>query len=102
MTQVKKRNRNAGVFKGKSESSKYFAENPEARKKKNEYNKKYHSTEKRKAYRAELNAANRKRGSKPGDGMDLSHTKSGGLVKEKASTNRARNGQNGKSTKKKA
>ena len=34
-------------------------------------------------------------------GKDVSHTKSGKLVREKRSTNRARNGKGGKSTKKK-
>jgi hypothetical protein len=52
-------------------------------------------------YRASLNKANRKAGTYGnGDGVDMSHTKSGRLVKEKATKNRARNGANGKSTKK--
>lgn len=75
---------------GKSKSAKYYQDHPEARKKKNAYNTKYHSTKKRKKYRAELNAANRKRGKK-GDGKDMSHTRSGKLVLESASKNRARN-----------
>lgn len=91
------RNSLAGKFTGKSKSAKYFAENPEARKKKNEYNKEYHSTPSRIKYREELNAANRKSGTYGnGDGKDKSHTKSGKLVSEKASTNRARNGKGGK------
>ena len=86
---------------GKSESSKYFAANPESRKKKNEYNTKYHATPERKKYRAELNKANRKAGTYGnGDGMDKSHTKSGKLVNESASKNRARNGKGSKSSKK--
>lgn len=98
---AKKRNSNAGKYTGKSKSSKYFAENPEARKKKNEYNKKYHQTEERKNYRVELNRANRSDGTYGNkDGKDASHTKSGKLVKESASKNRARNGKNGKSSKK--
>ena len=80
---------------GNSKSSKYFAANPEARKKKNEYNKKYHATPERKKYRAELNKANRATNGY-GDGMDKSHTKSGRLVDEAASRNRARNGKGGK------
>jgi hypothetical protein len=95
------RNSLAGKSTGKSKSARYFAENPEARKKKNEYNKEYHSTPSRIKYREELNAANRK--SKTygnGDGKDKSHTKSGKLVSEKASTNRARNGKGGKPKKK--
>ena len=87
------RNKLAGKYKGKSKSSKYFAENPEAREKKNAYNKEYHSSKERNEYRAELNMANRKAKTYGnGDGKDISHTESGKLVKEKQSTNRARNG----------
>jgi hypothetical protein len=69
-------------------------------KRKREYDKKYNATKKRKEYRAKLNAANKEAGTYGnGDGMDMSHTKDGRLVKEKRSSNRARNGQNGKSTK---
>ena len=89
----KKRNGLAGKSTGKSESAKYFASNPEARAKKNAYNKAYHATPERKAYRASLNKANRSAGTYGnGDGKDASHTKSGKLVKETASKNRARNG----------
>ena len=86
-----KRNSRAGKSTGKSDSAKYFASHPEARAKKNEYNKKYHATEERKNYREELNRANR-RSKGYGDDKDMSHTKSGKLVEEKRSTNRARNG----------
>jgi hypothetical protein len=56
------------------------------------YDKKYQSTEERKKYRVELNKANRKDGTYGnGDGMDKSHTKSGKLVNESQSKNRARN-----------
>ncbi len=82
-----RRNKLAG--KGKSKSSA----------KKKAYDTKYHSTTKRKKYRAELNRANKKAGTYGnGDGLDMSHTKKGKLVKEKASTNRARN-KKGKSKK---
>jgi hypothetical protein len=84
-----------------SKSAKYFRDNPEARKKKNEYNTAYHSTPERKKYRVKLNKANRDAGTYGnGDGKDMSHTKSGKLVKESASANRARNGKDGGSTKK--
>jgi hypothetical protein len=87
------RNKLAGKSSGKSKSAKYFAANPEARAKKNAYNKEYHSTEERKNYRAKLNKANHDAGTYGnGDGKDMSHTKSGKLVKEKESSNRARNG----------
>jgi len=50
------------------------------------------SSAERKKYRALLNKANRKAGTYAnGDGLDMSHTKSGKLVKEKQSKNRARN-----------
>lgn len=89
----KKRNSNAGKSTGKSKSAKYFAKNPEARKKKNAYNTKYHATPERKKYRADLNKANR---SKPNSkGQDKSHTKGGKITNEKRSTNRARNGRGG-------
>jgi hypothetical protein len=68
---------------------------------KKEYDKEYHATGTRKRYRAELNKANKKAGTYGnGDGMDMSHTKSGAMVRERMSSNRARNGKNSKSTKK--
>lgn len=96
-----KRNTLAGSKKGTSKSARYFQNNPEAREKKNEYNKKYHSTEERKEYRAGLNKANKDAGTYGNkDGKDRSHTKSGKLVSESQSKNRARNGKGGKSSKK--
>tara|TARA_R110001599_G_scaffold273473_1_gene474718 strand:- start:151 stop:429 length:279 start_codon:yes stop_codon:yes gene_type:complete len=86
------RNTLAGKGKGKSRSAKYYAANPKARKKKQEYDKKYHSSSKRKKYRSELNAKNRKDGTYGNkDGKDMSHTKKGKMVKEGQSKNRARN-----------
>lgn len=96
-----KRNTLAGTKTGTSRSAKYFQNNKEAREKKNEYNKKYHSTDERKAYRAGLNKANKEAGTYGNkDGKDKSHTKSGKLVSEGQSKNRARNGKGGKSSKK--
>lgn len=87
------RNKLAGKSTGKSKSAKYFAANPEARKKKNDYNKEYHSSPERVNYREDLNQANRKAKTYGnGDGKDMSHTKKGKLTKEKQSSNRARNG----------
>ena len=60
---------------------------------KKEY-KEYRWTPARRKYRAKLNAAARARGiygKREAMGKDLSHTKSGKLVLEKSSTNRARN-----------
>lgn len=88
---------------GNSKSSKYFAANPEARKKKNEYNKEYHATPERKKYRAELNRENREKGTygkMKAMGKDRSHTKGGKLVLENRASNRARNSKDGKSSKK--
>lgn len=62
--------------------------------------KAYQSSPERKKYRAELNKANRDAGSYGnGDKKDMSHTKSGKLVKESQSKNRARNGKKGSSLK---
>lgn len=56
------------------------------------YDKKYQASPERKKYRAELNKANRESGTYGNkDGMDKSHTKSGKLVNEHQSKNRARN-----------
>lgn len=84
----------------KSKSARYYASNPKARAKKKKYDTAYHSTAERRAYRAKLAKARRKRKMMGKGGPDLSHTKSGKLVRESASKNRARNGANGRSTKK--
>jgi len=97
------RNKLAGKSKGKSKSAKYFAKNPEARKKKQAYNKRFNQRPDQVQKRVETNRANRKAGTygkMSKLGKDRSHTKDGKLVMEKASKNRARNGKNGKSTKK--
>jgi hypothetical protein len=87
------RNGLAGKSTGKSKSAKYFASHPEARAKKNSYNKEYHSDADRVNYREDLNRANRNAKTYGnGDGKDMSHTKSGRLVQEARSANRARNG----------
>lgn len=92
MKQRTKRNSLAGTKTGRSKSAKYYQSNPEAKKKKKDYDTKYHRTKKRRKYRSKLNQENRKRGTYGNkDGYDMSHTKSGSLVKEKQSKNRARN-----------
>ena len=86
------KNKLAGKSTGKSKSAKYFASHPEARAKKNAYNKEYHSDPDRVNYREDLNRANRNAKTYGnGDGKDISHTKSGRLVQEARSANRARN-----------
>ena len=63
--------------------------------------KAYQSTPARNKYRAELNAEARERGIYgKHKSMDLSHTKDGKMILEHKSKNRARQGANGKSTKK--
>lgn len=95
------RNKLAGTKRGKSKSAIYFQNNPEAKAKKDAYNKKYGGTTKRKKYRTKLNAENRRRGTYGnGDGKDLSHSKSGKLTQEKQSINRARNGRGKRASKK--
>ena len=71
----------------------------EARRKKIAYDTEYHATKKRKEYRSELNSKNKEAETYGnGDGLDVSHTKNG-TSKEPEGQNRARNGSNGKSTK---
>jgi len=81
-------------------TQKYYNENPEAKKKKQEYDTKYHSTPERRAYRGALVKARRDAGVYGKGGNDMSHTKGGNIVSENKSKNRARNGSNKKSTKK--
>lgn len=58
----------------RSKSAKYYAENPEAREKKKQYDTAYHSTSERKKYRAFLNRKNRNAGTYGnGDGKDYDH-----------------------------
>ena len=69
-------------------TSKYYASNPEARKKRLEYQKEYNKQDREVKKRVELNAENRKRGTYGnGDGKDVAHTKSGTKL-QKASVNR--------------
>ena len=74
-----------------SKSAEYYRSNPEARKKKMLYDKKYHSTPARKAYRRKLARVRRAKGVMGKGGKDVSHTKSGGFKMESPSKNRARN-----------
>jgi ribosomal protein S4 len=86
--------------KNPGKSARYYRDNPEARAKKNAYQRKRNKSEENREYRSELNAERRKRGIYGKGGPDMSHTKSGRLVAESPKRNRARNGANGKSTKK--
>ena len=88
--------------KKKSGGKKYnpYKKNPKLRAKKNAYQRKYNKKKKVKKASQERWTERRRRGIAGKGGKDLSHTKSGKMVLESASKNRARNGQNGKSTKK--
>ena len=81
-------------------TAQYYRNNPEARAKKAEYDTAYHSTPSRKKYRRKLAKARRKAGVMGKGGKDMSHTKSGKLVREDASANRARQGAGGKQKRK--
>ena len=74
-----------------SKSAEYYRSHPEARKKKMLYDRKYHSTPARKAYRKKLARVRRTKGVMGKGGKDVSHTKSGGFRMESVSKNRARN-----------
>ena len=91
----------AGKSTGTSKSAKYYKDNKEANAKKIAYQKAYNKKEGQVKYRSELNKINRNNpNSKVGDKKDASHLKKGGTVMEAQSKNRARQGANGKSTKK--
>ncbi len=84
------RNSLAGSRKGKSKSAKYYQENPESKKKKDDYNTEYHSTPARKKYRAALQALNRIKGTHGNkDGMDEAHVSKNKTKKQDQSRNRA-------------
>lgn len=85
--------------KNPGKSARYYRSNPEARKRKNAAQRKRNKTAKNRKYRSELNKERRKRGIYGKGGPDMSHSKSGRLTAESPKKNRARNGANGKSTK---
>ncbi len=74
-----------------SDSTAYYRSHPEARRKKAETDKRVNARPEQKAKRRELAEGRRKRGMMGKGGDDLSHTKSGKLVRESPSKNRARN-----------
>lgn len=85
---------------GTSKTSKYYADNPKAAEKRREYQRESNATPERKKYRADHVKARREAGIDGKGGPDMSKKKNGNFVKESPSANRARNGSNGKSTKK--
>ena len=74
-----------------SRSAEYYRSHPEARERKMLYDRKYHSTPARKAYRRKLARVRRAKGVMGKGGKDVSRTKSGGFRMESVSKNRARN-----------
>jgi pyruvate/2-oxoglutarate dehydrogenase complex dihydrolipoamide acyltransferase (E2) component len=83
-------------------SAKYYRDHPKAADKKKKTDKKVNARPEQRKKRTELKkarAAAKKRGVNL-RGKDMSHTKSGRIVPEDSSRNRARQGANGKSTKK--
>jgi len=84
------RNKLAGTKKGKSRTARFYQENPDARKKRDEYNKEYHSTPARRKYRTILQAINRKNGTDGNhDGLDVAHTSKTKTISQDQSKNRA-------------
>lgn len=70
-------------------TAKYYRDNPEARKKRLEYQKKYNKKKREVEKRVGLNRENRRRGTYGnGDGLDVSHMANGRTKLEKASKNR--------------
>jgi hypothetical protein len=88
------------VAQTKSKSAKYYAANPTAAAKKAAYQRKLNKKPAVKNASEERWTERRRRGIAGKGGEDLSHTKSGRMVLESPSKNRARNGHNGKSSKK--
>jgi len=83
------RNRLAGTKRGKSRSARYYQNNPDARKKKQDYNTKYNETPKRKKYRAVLQAINRDKGTHGNlDNKDEAHQSKNKTKQEHFSKNR--------------
>ena len=72
-------------------TAKYYRSNAKARAKKAETDDEVNARPGQMAKRRELAKERRRRGMMGKGGPDLSHTRSGGMVKENASKNRARN-----------
>ncbi len=77
---------------GASRTSKYYASNPKARKKRVASQAKINRKPAEKKRRAELAKERRKRGVMGKGGKDVSHRKDGSTFMESRSKNRARNG----------
>jgi hypothetical protein len=76
----------------KRRTAAFYARNPESRRKKAAYDKKYNARPSQRKYRSELSAERAARGMMGKGGKDLSHAAGGGFITENPATNRARNG----------
>jgi hypothetical protein len=84
------RNKIAGTKTGTSRTARYYQSNPEARAKKESYDKEYHSTDERNKYRSDLNKENRERGTYGnGDKKDVAHKSRTRTRMQSQSKNRA-------------
>ena len=84
------RNKIAGTKTGSSRTAKYYQSNPDARAKKEAYDKEYHSTDERKEYRSNLNKENLERGTYGnGDKKDVAHKSRTRTRMQSQSKNRA-------------
>jgi hypothetical protein len=72
-------------------TARFYQANPEARKVKAKTDTAFNASSEQMAKRRELAIERRKRGVMGKGGADMSHTKDGRIVKENASSNRARN-----------
>ena len=93
------RPRKSAFDRADGDSADYYRNNPEAREKKNALQRKINRRPERKKYRARLWTERRRRGMAGQGGPDLSHTEDDRLIKEDPKANRARNGHDGRSTK---
>lgn len=75
-----------------------YKKNPKLRAKKNAYQRKYNKKPSVKNKSEERWTERRRRDIAGKGGKDLSHTRSGRMILESPSTNRSRNGKNGKSS----
>ena len=79
------------TVKNPKKTARFYRDNPKSRAKKNAAQRKLNKRPENKQYRTELNTARRKAGVYGKGGKDFSHTKSGSIVRENVSANRARN-----------
>ena len=76
-----------------SKSALYYRNNPEARAKKDAYNKEFQKNPEQVRKRVQCNRFNRKNGTYGNrDKIDCSHQKNGNLIREHQKANRARGG----------